>query len=57
MKKSEAKFDGPPDKREKARQQHTPEAARLSQEQRSRDPKGKKPESDKGKGGDGKPKA
>lgn len=57
MKKSEAKFDGPPDKREKARQQHTPEAARLSEEQRFRDPKGKKPEGDKGKGGAGKPKA
>ncbi len=51
MKKSEAKFDGPPDKREAARKVHKPEAARLSQEQRSRDPKGKKDHGeDKAKG-------
>lgn len=54
MKKSEAKFDGPPDKREKARQVNPVQASRLTEEQRSRDPKGRKPEGDKGKGGPGK---
>jgi hypothetical protein len=33
MKKSEAKFDGPPDKREKAREQNHPQAARNSPQQ------------------------